>query len=566
MRIATFNINNVNKRLSNLLDWLKAAKPDVVCLQELKAADAEFPRAEIEKAGYRAAWSGQKTWNGVAILARGIDPIVTRKSLPGDPADDQSRYIEAAVNGVLIASLYAPNGNPQPGPKFAYKLAWMKRLAKHATELYATGAPIVLAGDYNVVPTDHDIYVTKSYEKNALVQPQSRAHFQNLIAQGWTDAIRTLHPETPMYTFWDYMRNRWPRDAGLRLDHLLLSPAAAKRLVAAGVDRDTRGRANASDHAPAWIELAAAGKTPRTTKPPAKPKTPKSASPAQPKPKKPAQRPLLVIDGDSFAHRSYHALPKSIRGRGGKSSGAIVGFANFMMRLYKAEQPRAVFVAWDTLEEPTYRHEAYPPYQSGREFDDALVEQLDLLPEVVEAFGFAHAKGAGYEADDFVAAAVAAEQRRGGIALVASGDRDTFQLASETTTILYPQKGGEMARIGPAQVRERYGVDPAQVPDFIALRGDPSDKIPGARGVGETGAANLLQKHGTLEAILKDGRFPTQAEELRLFRKIATMNAKAPIPKIPDQTPTWSKAAALMRKWELNGVAGRLEELASALD
>jgi exodeoxyribonuclease-3 len=566
VRIATFNINNVNKRLTNLLDWLKAAKPDVVCLQELKAADTQFPRAEIEKAGYRATWRGEKSWNGVAILARGADPIVTRTSLPGDPADDQSRYIEAAVNGVLMASLYAPNGNPQPGPKFTYKLAWMKRLAKHAAELYASGAPVVLAGDYNVVPTDRDIYVTKSYEKNALVQPQSRAHFQTLLDQGWTDAIRTLHPETPMYTFWDYMRNRWPRDAGLRLDHFLLSPAAAKRLVAAGVDRDVRGRANASDHAPAWIELAAGKKAPPKAKPPTKASAPKTASIEKPKPKKTAQRPLLIVDGDSFAHRSYHALPKSIRGRGGKSSGAIVGFANFLMRLYKAEQPRAVFVAWDTLEEPTYRHDAYPAYQSGREFDDALVEQLDLLPEVVEAFGFVYAKGAGYEADDFVAAAVASERRRSGIALVASSDRDIVQLASDTTTILYPQKGGEMARIGPAQVRERYGVDPAQVPDFIALRGDPSDKIPGARGVGETGAANLIQKYGSLEAILKDGRFPTQADELRLFREIATMNAKAPIPKIPDQKPTWSKAAALMRRWELNGVAGRIEDLAAARD
>ncbi|MDZ4870610.1 MAG: 5'-3' exonuclease H3TH domain-containing protein [Alphaproteobacteria bacterium] len=269
-----------------------------------------------------------------------------------------------------------------------------------------------------------------------------------------------------------------------------------------------------------------------------------------------------MVDGDSFAHRSYHALPKSIRGRGGKSSGAIVGFANFLMRIYKAEQPRAVFVAWDTLEEPTYRHNAFPAYQSGREFDDALLEQLDLLPQVVEAFGFAHASGAGYEADDFVASAVAAEQRRGGTALVASGDRDMFQLASDTTTILYPQKGGEMVRIGPAEVRERYGVDPAQVPDFIALRGDPSDKIPGARGVGETGAANLVQKYGSLEAILKDGRFPAQADELRLFRRIATMDRKARVPKLPDQTPTWSKAAALMRKWELNGVADRLEALA----
>src|SRR5258705_3393041 len=240
MKIATFNINNVNKRLANLLGWLEAAKPDVVCLQELKAADSEFPKGPIERAGYGAAWRGEKSWNGVAILARDHDPIVTRTELPGDPADKQSRYIEAAVNGVLITSLYAPNGNPQPGPKFAHKLAWMERLATHAKELYGAGVPVVLAGDYNVVPTDRDIYPTQSYAKDALVQPASRALFQRILEQGWIDAIRTLHPDAPMYTFWDYMRNRWPRDAGLRIDHLPLSAQAAGRLVSAGVDRQIR--------------------------------------------------------------------------------------------------------------------------------------------------------------------------------------------------------------------------------------------------------------------------------------------------------------------------------------
>ena len=565
MKIATFNVNNINARLPNLLEWLKRTRPDVVSLQELKALDTQFPRAEIEKAGYRAVWRGEKAWNGVAILTRGFDAVVTRTALPGDPADAQSRYLEAAVNGVIVTSLYAPNGNPQPGPKFKYKLAWMDRLIKHAADLRKAGVPVILAGDFNIVPTDRDIYVSKSgtYAKNALVQPESRHRFRKLQAQGWVDAIRKLHPDEPMYTFWDYLRNAWPRDSGLRIDHFLLSPEAAARLVAAGVDRNERAKPKASDHAPAWIELDAGGKMPRRTpKPPAKPTEPKSAPATESKPKAKGARPLLVIDGDNFAHRSYHALPKSIQGRGGKSSGAIVGFSNFLMRIHKAEQPRAVFVAWDTLEEPTYRHEAFPAYQSGREFDDALLEQLDLLPSVVEAFGFAHASGAGYEADDFVASAVAAELRRGGTVLVASGDRDMFQLASDASTILYPQKGGEMARIGPAEVRERYGVDPAQVPDFIALRGDPSDKIPGARGVGETGAANLIQKYGTLEAVLKDGRFPAQADELRLFRKIATMDRKAPVPKLSDQTPTWAKAAALMRKWDLNGVADRLEALA----
>lgn len=255
MKIATFNINNINRRLPNLLDWLRGAKPDVVCLQELKVSDVEFPKAAIGQSGYCAVWRGQKSWNGVAILARDCEPVITRTALPGDSEDSQSRYIEAAVNGVLIASLYAPNGNPQPSPKFAYKLAWLQRLAKHAATLYAAGVPVVLAGDYNVVPTDRDIYPTKSYTKNALVQPQGRALFQRLLDQGWRDSIRDLHLDAPMYTFWDYMRNRWPRDAGLRIDHLLLSAEAAKRLVGAGVDREVRAQENASDHAPAWIIL-----------------------------------------------------------------------------------------------------------------------------------------------------------------------------------------------------------------------------------------------------------------------------------------------------------------------
>ena len=233
-----------------------SARPDVACLQELKATDSEFPIAAIEKAGYGAVWRGQKSWNGVAILARDGEPVVTRTELPGDPDDTQSRYIEAAVNGVLIATLYAPNGNPQPGPKFKYKLAWMKRLLAHAAELYALDAPVVLAGDFNVVPTDADIYPSKSYAKNALVQPEPRALFRRILDQGWIDAIRTMHPDAPMYTFWDYKRNRWQRDAGLRIDHLLLNPKAAKRLVDAGVDREVRGLEGASDHAPAWIVLS----------------------------------------------------------------------------------------------------------------------------------------------------------------------------------------------------------------------------------------------------------------------------------------------------------------------
>jgi DNA polymerase-1 len=271
---------------------------------------------------------------------------------------------------------------------------------------------------------------------------------------------------------------------------------------------------------------------------------------------------LLVVDGDSFAHRAYHAVPKSIRRRGGKGGGAIVGFANFLLRLFAQERPRAVLVGWDTLDAPTYRHRALETYQSGRVFDAELLDQLDVLPQFVAACGFASAKEAGYEADDFLAAAVAHEERRSGTTVVASGDRDAFQLASGSTTILQPVRAGEMARIGPAEVRERYGVEPGQVPDFIALRGDPSDKIPGVAGVGAKGAAALLRRYGSLEAALAQGRFPAEAEKLRLYRSIATMDAAAPLPSLDDQTPTWGEAAALARDWELNRLADRLAELA----
>jgi exodeoxyribonuclease-3 len=253
--IASFNINNVNRRLPNLLEWLAERKPDVACLQELKADQKSFPEDALARAGYHAVWQGQRTWNGVAILARDMEPVLTRTALPGDPQDTQARYIEAAVNGVLVACLYAPNGNPQPGPKFDYKLAWHERLRLHATALRKSGAPIVLAGDYNVAPTEIDIYPTKSYADNALVQPESRAAFKRLVGKSWTDALRTKYPGERIYTFWDYKRQRWQRDAGLRLDHFLLSPPAAERLADAGVDRDVRGRDGASDHAPVWIRL-----------------------------------------------------------------------------------------------------------------------------------------------------------------------------------------------------------------------------------------------------------------------------------------------------------------------
>jgi exodeoxyribonuclease-3 len=255
LKIATFNINNINKRVRNLAAWLTRSQPDVVCLQELKVEERAFPASALQDLGYRGVWLGERSWNGVAILARQYEPVLTRSSLPGNPDDHQARYIEAAVNGVLIASIYLPNGNPQPGHKFAYKLAWFERLIKHSAELMNTGVPVVLAGDYNVVPTPQDIYPTRSLDKNALIQPQSRQAFARLLAQGWTDALRKLQPEGPLWTFWDYERNRWPLDKGMRLDHFLLSPPVCNRLVSGGVDRWVRGEANASDHAPAWIVL-----------------------------------------------------------------------------------------------------------------------------------------------------------------------------------------------------------------------------------------------------------------------------------------------------------------------
>jgi DNA polymerase-1 len=270
-------------------------------------------------------------------------------------------------------------------------------------------------------------------------------------------------------------------------------------------------------------------------------------------------RPLLVIDGDSLAHRAYHALPKSIRRAERRPGNALVGFSNFLLRLWDSEQPRAVFVGWDTLTVPTYRHELYEGYQAGREFDDELLEQLDMLPDVVRAFGFAAAKEPGYEADDFLAAAVRFEEARGGTALVATSDRDSFQLASERTTILQPTRGvSELARVGPAEVRERYGVEPEQVPDFIALRGDPSDRLPGAKGVGPKTAADVLKQYGTLEAALEAGRFAAQAEELRIYGRMATLDPDAPLPPLDDQTPAWKDASAYVRELGLNALSERL--------
>ena len=255
LKIATFNVNGIKPRLHHLLAWLEREQPDVACLQELKALDTAFPVRDIEKAGYGAIWHGQQSWNGVAILARDAEPIEVRRGLPGDPDDAHSRYIEAAVEGILVCCLYLPNGNPQPGPKFEYKLKWFERLIEHAKKLYASKQPVVLAGDFNVVPTDFDIYNPKSWLKDALLQPESRECYRRLLAQGWTDSIRHLHPEERIYTFWDYFRKHWERDAGLRIDHLLLSNELKPRLVDAGVDRWVRDQEKPSDHAPTWITL-----------------------------------------------------------------------------------------------------------------------------------------------------------------------------------------------------------------------------------------------------------------------------------------------------------------------
>ncbi|HEX5418591.1 MAG TPA: exodeoxyribonuclease III [Gammaproteobacteria bacterium] len=255
MRIATFNVNSINARLPNLLRWLEETTPDVVCLQELKAPPEKFPEAAIRDAGYGAIWHGQKSYNGVAILARNAEPTEICRALPGDPDDDHSRYIEATVNGVLIGCLYLPNGNPAPGPKFDYKLNWLERLTQHAAGLVGRETPVILAGDYNVIPTENDVYKPERWINDALFRVETREAFWRLVGQGWTDAIRKLYPDERINTFWDYFRNAYERDAGLRIDHLLLNPSAAKRLARAGVDRDVRGREKPSDHAPAWIEL-----------------------------------------------------------------------------------------------------------------------------------------------------------------------------------------------------------------------------------------------------------------------------------------------------------------------
>lgn len=255
MRIATYNVNSINARLPNLLRWLRETSPDIVCLQELKAPQDKFPESAIRDAGYGVIWHGQKSWNGVAIMARGIEPSEIRRALPGDPEDLHSRYIEATVHGIVIGCLYLPNGNPAPGPKFEYKLRWLNRFLAHAAELRLSGAPVVLAGDYNVIPTEADVYKPERWVDDALFRVEVREAFAHLTKHGWVDAVRTVHPAETIYTFWDYFRDAYGRDAGLRIDHLLLSPAVAGRLADAGVDREVRGWEKASDHAPTWVEL-----------------------------------------------------------------------------------------------------------------------------------------------------------------------------------------------------------------------------------------------------------------------------------------------------------------------
>ncbi|HYW58805.1 MAG TPA: exodeoxyribonuclease III [Polaromonas sp.] len=267
MKLATFNVNGIKTRLPQLLAWLEKEAPDIVCLQELKALDGAFPQAELLAAGYSAIWKGQRSWNGVAILSKGAPPLEIRRELPGDPSDEQSRYIEAAVDGIIVAGLYLPNGNPRPGPKFDYKLDWFKRLHVHAQSLFDSGHPVVLAGDFNVIPTDLDVYNPKSWQKDALIQPEVRSAYEELLAQGWLDSLRHTHPEERIYTFWDYFRQHWQRNAGLRIDHILLNAELAPRLKSAGVHSWVRGEEHASDHAPVWVELGAARKAPVRKKP-----------------------------------------------------------------------------------------------------------------------------------------------------------------------------------------------------------------------------------------------------------------------------------------------------------
>ena len=487
MKIATFNINNVRKRLPNLLAWLRAAKPDVVCLQELKATDARVSRpTRSRKAGYDAVWRGQKTWNGVAILARGSEPVVTRTELPGDPADTQSRYIEAAVNGVLIASLYAPNGNPQPGPKFDYKLAWMKRLdapcrRRSTRPACRSCSPATTTW---CRPT-RDIYPTKSYDDDALLQPQSRAAFRRLLAQGWIDAIRTLHPDAPMYTFWDYMRNRWERDAGLRLDHILLSAELA------GAPRRRRRRSRGARQAERQRSRAGLGRAARRVPKPPQDRTTKRSARHRGQARK-ARSPPAASRAPASHQRtsadrcwSSTAIPSRIAPitrcrrtilRAGRQAGRRhPRLCQFPAALLSERSSRAPCWSVGTRSKaPTYRHEQFPAYQSGREFDDALRRATRRAARARGRLRLRERQGGRLRGRRF--------PRRGGRRARRSAAAPCWSRAATATPSSSPPTRppssipcapARWRASTPAEVRARYGVDPQQVPDFIALRGDP---------------------------------------------------------------------------------------------
>jgi exodeoxyribonuclease-3 len=317
LKLATYNINGIRARLPALLEWLERERPDIACLQELKAPDEAFPASDVERLGYGAIWHGQKSWNGVAILARGAQPEERRRGLPGDPDDTHSRYLEASVHGLVVGALYLPNGNPWPGPKFDYKLAWFERLIRHARKLLDGGEPVVLAGDFNVVPTDElDIYDPKSWRKDALLQPESREAWFRLLQQGWTDSLRTAVGDAKVFTFWDYFRKHWERDAGLRIDHLLLSPNLSGMLADAGVDRWVRGRPGASDHAPTWLVLDTDGRAaPRTGRTPKKAATKRASTGRLPGSKTSAAKPKEPAATKSVPRTA------SPRGAAGKAQG-----------------------------------------------------------------------------------------------------------------------------------------------------------------------------------------------------------------------------------------------------
>ena len=541
------------------------AKPDVVCLQELKAADREFPESRDREGRLRRGLARAENLERRRHPRARLPSRSSRAtSCPAIPTTTQSRYIEAAVNGVLVASLYAPNGNPQPGPKFAYKLAWMERLVAHAAELYAAGVPVVLAGDYNVVPTDRDIYPTKSYAKNALLQPQPRALFRKIARPG----LGRCDPHAAS------------RRADVHVLGLHAEPLAARRRAAPRSSAAEPRAPRSASSAPASIATCAArkaraimrrpgsclkdapkrqnGATQRKQRPTAKPRQSRRASRCQ---EDRHAGPLLVIDGDSFAHRSYHALPKTILRRGGKPAGAILGFANFLLRLYRAEQPRAVLVAWDTLEVADLSARGIPRLsERPRIRRRAASSSSTSLPEFVAACGFANAKARRLRGRRFP------RRRRRGRRTARRHGAGRERRPRHVPARL---RARPRSSIPCARARWRASARPkcASATASIRSRCRTSSRCaairptscPARPASAPAGAATLLRKHGSLEGALKAGRFAAQARRLRLFRSIATMDRKAPLPRLRDQKPTWDKAAALAQEWELNQLAKRLE-------